>query len=66
MTEPVTVDETIGFRYLARDLTPLLFVQKGPWLGWIFRQHPDGFWVSVKPADKRDLQQIALRIAIGN
>jgi hypothetical protein len=58
--------EPKGFKYLNSKMREVLFIMEGPWMGWIFLKHPDGFWVSQRPATEQDLSNIQKRIALGN
>lgn len=55
-----------GFTFLDKTMGEVMFVQKGPFTGWIAKKHPDGFWVSLRLATEKDLEKIAKRIAVGN
>lgn len=55
-----------GFEFLDKNRGPVIFIQKGPWTGWLAYQHPDGQWVSLRLATQEDMDTIRQRMAVGN
>lgn len=55
-----------GFQFLDKSMRELLFVQRGPYTGWLYYKHPDGQWVTLRLATKQDLETIQARISIAN
>ena len=57
----ITTPHGFGFYDLAKD-RQMILCDEGEWSGWLFYQHPDGEWVSLRKATDADIAAITKQL----
>ena len=57
----IKVPHGFGFYDLAKD-RQMILCDEGAWSGWLFYQHPDGQWVSLRKATDADIASITKQL----